>query len=115
MKYIFIEGGTVSLYNAQLSDLIIQLFDYYNFMFKLFFRKLQERQAVFKKLSYAQKDRKWQKVFSINFISSEKIDVDRDDAIKFDHYHGILRVLPHFYIHLIGNQMTRSRLKLNDR
>ena len=62
----------------------IQLFDYYHyFIFKFFFQKLQERQAAFKKLSYAEKDKeKWQKVFNVNFMSSEESDVDGDDTIQ---------------------------------
>ena len=51
-------------------------------VYKTFFlQKLQERQATFRKLSYAEKDRdKWQKIFSVHFMSSE--ESEGEDAIK---------------------------------
>ena len=81
---IFVKGDTVCLYHAQLPGLYIQLFDYHHyFIFKFFFQKLQERQAAFKKLTYAEKDsEKWQKVSNVNFMISEENDVDGDDAIQ---------------------------------
>ena len=62
----------------------IQLFDYHHyFIFKIFFQKLQERQAALKKLIYAEKDsEQWQKVFNVNFMISEESDVDGDVAIQ---------------------------------
>ena len=52
-------------------------------MFKLFFQKLQDRQAAFKKLSHTEKNKeKWQKMFNVTFMSSEESDAVRDDVIQ---------------------------------
>ena len=48
-----------------------------------FSQKLQERQAAFKKLSFAEKDQeKWKKVFCVNFMSSEESDSTIGDEIQ---------------------------------
>ena len=46
-------------------------------------QKLQERQAVFKRLSYDERDReKWKKVFHVNFMSSEESDDGEDIEVR---------------------------------
>lgn len=48
----------------------------------LLLQKLQERQAIFNKLSYNEKDKeKWKKVFHENFMSSEESDSNDEEAI----------------------------------
>ena len=43
----------------------------------VFIQRLQEREAVFSKLSYNEKDReKWKKVFQVSFMSSEESEND---------------------------------------
>lgn len=45
-------------------------------------QKLQERQAIFNKLSYDERDReKWRKVFHVNFMSSEESDSNEEEVI----------------------------------
>ena len=45
-------------------------------------QKLQERQAIFSKLSYNEKDRKkWEKVFTFDFMSSEESECSDADVI----------------------------------
>ena len=53
---------------------------YYNTILS---QKLQERQAIFMKLSYAEKDReKWKKIFQVNFMSSEESDGNDEEVIE---------------------------------
>lgn len=45
-------------------------------------QKLQERQAIFNKLSYNERDKdKWKKVFHANFMSSEESDSNDEEVI----------------------------------
>ena len=46
------------------------------------FQKLQERRAIFQKLSYAEKDREKWKVFCFSFMSSEESDHSDEEVIE---------------------------------